>query len=139
MWLLILWLSLPREHLHVAVPVDPIYEYIQEEVDKYPKSFITADIVMQVIKKESNFNDKAKGSLDEIGLMQVRPMHCKELGIKKEQLWNPETNIKAGVYILMKYAKGSKNVMETLAKYNAGPSNIKAGMEYAAAVLGMGI
>lgn len=103
---------------------------------------VNARLVLSLIITESNCRKRARGSSGEIGLTQVMPFHVKSLhraGILSEpkiaQLWDIGRNVRSGVYILMMQAVRSKTIKEALAKYNAGPKRVKAGMPYAQRVM----
>lgn len=126
-----------------------IVEAVEKELAKYASEDgvagqITAEHILAQIYVESLGDPKCRGSIDEIGLMQIRPLHVKSLysaGLlktpDKKHLWNVETNIRCGIYILMTYAKGSKTLAESFATYNAGLRRYKAGMGYARKVMGI--
>lgn len=104
---------------------------------------INARLVLSLIITESHCRKMARGTSGEIGLTQVMPFHAKSLyraGIlskpEPSQLWDIKKNIKSGVYILMMQARESKTLKEALARYNAGPKRVKAGMAYALKVMG---
>lgn len=103
---------------------------------------VNARLVLSLIITESNCRKRARGSSGEIGLTQIMPFHVKSLhraGILSEpkiaQLWDIGRNVRSGVYILMMQAVRSKTIKEALAKYNAGPKRVKAGMPYALRVM----
>lgn len=137
----------PRLSEHSAFQ---IYETVTRTIRKYhgdaryhagATAQITARMAVAIIARESTFDPKTRGSLGEIGLMQIYPKyHIKDLtrqGIIREQndLWNTETNINAGIHILMGYARTAASVEQALAIYNAGPNRWTAGKTYARAVM----
>ena len=95
-------------------------------------------LVKAIIAVESQFVSEAVSRCGALGLMQVMPATAEELGIKKEDLWDPETNISAGtdyLAFLFKTARrrpGKEGAEETLvvrrviAAYYAGPGALDA-------------
>ena len=115
-------------NINKALKFYPIIEQhcIEYNVDPL---FITA-----IIKAESNFRPKAKSKKGAIGLMQIMPSTAKEIAEKylnidnytEETLYEPELNIKLGVYyvkILSDIFNNNKNLI--LASYNAGLGNVQ--------------
>ncbi len=49
------------------------------------------------IRKESSFDPSAVSSCGAVGLMQLMPAKARDLGIAKEELFNPEKNLEAGI------------------------------------------
>lgn len=91
-------------------------------------------LIRAVIWRESRFRYNCRGSRGEIGLMQITENAAKEwaeanniAGLKKNELFNPETNIKVGTWYLKRSISrwsGKKNPLPyALAEYNAGRSN----------------
>lgn len=92
-------------------------------------------LVKAVIKRESNFKPRAKGSKGEIGLMQVTPTVGREFAEENEikdftpdDLFDPGFNVRVGCWYLGKamrrYRDFSDPVPFALAQYNAGASNV---------------
>ena len=91
-------------------------------------------LVRALIWRESRFNPLTHGDADEHGLMQVTPdvgqMWAKANKIenfKDDDLYDPETNIRAGTWYLnralKKWSQTDDPVTFALAEYNAGRSN----------------
>lgn len=90
--------------------------------------------LMAVIANESSFNPKARGSVGEIGLMQLRPETAKWVheklalkGVKStpQSLEDPVNNIKIGAaYLNMLREKFDSHGRLYLAAYNMGVSNV---------------
>lgn len=81
------------------------------------------EIADAVMKVESNYNPRARGSAGEFGIMQVMPPTARLLGHtgSNEDLAEPETNIKLGVrYLAEAYALAKGDLCTTLMKYRAG-------------------
>lgn len=100
------------------------------------------ELALAIIKKESNFNPKAKSSVGAVGLMQLLPETARWLGLKDtSKLTNPDVNIKYGIkymrYLFSQFAPGfdyeniskedisKKEVKKVIAAYNAGPGNVR--------------
>lgn len=66
-----------------------------------PHFGIDPNIAVAVSKQESSLNPKAVGTLNEIGLFQVRPKYSK---FSRSELFNPIINITEGLRML-KFAK----------------------------------
>lgn len=129
-----------------------IYEHINKIIKKYKQdpayqkgavSEITPKMAVAIIARESSFDPDTLGSLGEVGLMQIYPKyHIKDLkssGIitQKKDLWKIETNISAGIHILMGYARTARTAEQALAIYNAGASRWQHGKRYARTVLAL--
>ncbi len=91
-------------------------------------------LVRALIWRESRFNPLTHGEADEHGLMQVTPevgqMWAKANKVedfKDDDLYNPETNIRAGTWYLnraiKRWSQTDDPVTFALAEYNAGRSN----------------
>lgn len=92
-------------------------------------------LISAVIWKESRFDRTAVGAAGEIGLMQVMPLTAMEWagnnhiqGFTPAALFNPETNLHAGVWYLRKaitdWSSKKDPLPYALAQYNAGRSNV---------------
>jgi hypothetical protein len=93
-------------------------------IQTYAKSYgVPVDLAHAVVRVESNFNPKARGSAGEIGLMQIKPATARMMGYRgsAKGLYDPETNIKFGMkYIAMAHELGGGTTCGTILKYNAG-------------------
>ena len=107
-----------------------IFYYAQvNQVDPY--------LIAAVIKTESNFDNKAVSPKGALGLMQLMPdtaawiadqMGKKDL--KKQDLYNQETNIALGSWYLANLMKEFKgDTILVIASYNAGRGNVKEWLE----------
>lgn len=90
----------------------------------YAQAFgVPVDLAQAVIRVESNFNPKARGSAGEIGLMQIKPATARMMGYggSRAGLFDPETNIKFGMKYLAKAHQLSGGfTCGTILRYNAG-------------------
>lgn len=76
-----------------------------------------------IIKVESNYRVNARGSVGEIGLMQIRLQTARLMGYRgsAKNLYNPSENLKWGMKYLGKARKLAKgNMCGTILRYNAG-------------------
>lgn len=80
---------------------------------------VDPNLILKVIKVESKFNSKAKGSSGSIGLMQIIPKYHKKK-IHGRDLTKPEVNIDVGVsFLAEKLEDCDGNARCALMKYNA--------------------
>ena len=88
-------------------------------------------LTFAVIKAESNFNPDAVSKSNAIGLMQLIENTAIEVSdsinetLDKEQLYDPETNIKLGTKYLSELIKRYNSLELSLAAYNAGIGNVE--------------
>ena len=128
--ILLLILALFKLKDEVLKKLYPI-EY-SEYVYKYSEeNNIDPLLVFSIIKAESNFKRSATSNSGAIGLMQLMPETAKEMlqimgddYVIKEQLYNPEQNIKIGTKYYAWLFKKYNNEQLVLAAYNAGTGNV---------------
>ena len=79
------------------------------------------------IRQESAFNSKAVSSCGAVGLMQIMPATGQYLGVSREKLFDPETNLKTGIaYLKQQYDRFPEipdcpeRLKFALASYNGG-------------------
>ncbi len=103
-----------------------------EWVEKYSSEYGVAEhIVYSVIKVESGFDSAAVSHAGAVGLMQITPDTFEWvqflLGEKLERgmLYDPETNIKYGTYLLSYLFSEFGNWQTAFAAYNAGMARVK--------------
>jgi hypothetical protein len=83
---------------------------------------ITPALVVALIKVESGGDPRAVSPKQAVGLMQVRyPVWGGTLGVSYEELFDIDTNIRAGVSILNHYLRSHDAVTAALAAYNGTP------------------
>lgn len=115
--------------------------YLSIVLEESKKQGFDPEMVLAVIKKESQFNPKAKSSVGALGLMQIMPDTAKWLGLKNTtKLYDPVTNIRYGIkylrYLFSQFSEvdfsslskddiENQGVKKSIAAYNAGPGNIK--------------
>lgn len=101
---------------HISIAVNESYQ-------KYPilKAFKKKEI-LNLIKKESGFNDKAVSHKGAKGIMQLMPATAQRMGVK--DAFNPYDNTRGGLkylaYLLHKY----KDKEFALYAYNTGETNL---------------
>ena len=103
-----------------------------EYVEKYSKEYeIDPYMTYAIIKAESNFKENSKSTSNAIGLMQIMESTATEtaskmdLNITEEDLFEPELNIKIGLYyfaILLEKYNGNEKL--AIIAYNAGIGNV---------------
>ena len=116
-----------------------LYPYpYQEEVRQFSEEYhVDSDLVVAVIKTESNFKQEAKSHRGAVGLMQIMPdtgkWIAKRLGDEEfsvAKLREPETNIRYGIWYLSELQQEFEhNPILVLAAYNAGRGNVKEWMK----------
>ena len=83
---------------------------------------VPASFVHAVVKRESNYNPKAKGG-SALGLMQIKPATARGLGYQGDAagLFDPATNLKYGVaYLAGAYRTAQGNLTQAYGYYNRG-------------------
>lgn len=81
------------------------------------------ELVLGIVKIESNFNPECRSRVGATGLMQVMPRTGKQMECGSD-LEDPKTNVECGCKILKRYLDlYDGNVIYGLAAYNAGPGN----------------
>jgi soluble lytic murein transglycosylase len=117
-----------RAHQPSENRYDPIIARVSQDAGVDPF------LVRALIRRESNFNPLTHGTADEHGLMQVTPevgqiwaKANKIADYKDDDLYDPETNIRAGVWYLNRSLRRWNQTDDpatfALAEYNAGHSN----------------
>lgn len=107
-------------------PVPPVLAKspYSELISQYAKTYgVPVDLAHAVVRIESNFNPKARGSAGEVGLMQIKPATARSIGYKgsTQALYDPETNIRYGMkYLAMAHELGGGETCGTILRYNAG-------------------
>jgi len=91
--------------------------------EKAAQHELEAELVLGVVKVESNFNPECRSRVGATGLMQVMPRTGKHMECGSD-LEDPETNVECGCRVLKRYIDlYDGNVIYGLAAYNAGPGN----------------
>ncbi len=118
-------------YLRLFYPVD-YYENIQNQASKYN---LSPELVLAVVRTESNFKKDVVSSAGAVGLMQVMPKTFNWLQKKKsgtiefaeDSLYTPDTNIEYGCYYLWLLLQHYKNnEILAICAYNAGIGTVDA-------------
>jgi soluble lytic murein transglycosylase-like protein len=107
-----------------------VYSMYRESIDYWSSEYsVPVNVIVAVIRVESNGNPEAWGSVGEVGLMQITPRAFAD--VKKEhsftctprELWSVDTNIRTGTaYLAMlkrKFPK-RKGWDAAIRSYNVG-------------------
>jgi hypothetical protein len=87
---------------------------------------VDANLVMAVLTVESDGNPNSVSSAGAMGLMQLMPGTCSDLGVADP--YDPDENIRGGVALLARHARRYKgDLQKVLAAYNAGPRHADDG------------
>ena len=94
-------------------------------------------LIGAVILHESNGNPEAVGDAGLArGLMQLHKVACEQVGFDWGDMFVPEQNIACGTaYLRWCYDHVTPDWFWALAAYNQGPTVIRRGYDYAAAVM----
>ena len=116
-----------------------LYPYpYQEEVRTYAKKYhVDSNLVVAVIKTESNFKPDAVSHRGAIGLMQLMPATAEWIAgqlndesFSVQKLYEPDLNIRYGIWYLAELQEEfDNNPVLVLAAYNAGRGNVREWME----------
>ena len=103
-------------------------EYVTVYAEKYG---VPENLVYSVIRTESDFESGAISRVGAVGLMQIIPSTFKWLTndilfehLNEGMLFDPETNIRYGTYLLKRLYDRYGDWNEALAAYNAGPGRV---------------
>ncbi len=108
--------------------------HYRELIEKYADEYdIDPYLVVAIMKNESKFNPKAVSRKDAKGLMQIAQITgewaSEKLNIQnysEDMLFDPEQNIRIGVWYLSVLKKEFGNNIEVIvAGYNAGNGNVR--------------
>lgn len=109
--------------LKKAYPVR-YYDYVSENSERFN---VEKELILAIIKSESNFRQNAESKAGAIGLMQIMPETFEWLQTYKlvtlldvGHLKDPQTNIKYGAYLLSILKKRYNTIVEVVCAYNAG-------------------
>lgn len=98
---------------------------IETAVNTASKKYgVDKDLIMAVIKQESDFNPKVVSHAGAMGLMQLMPENCEDLGINNP--YDIKENVNGGTKFLKDMLEKYSNSKElALAAYNAGPGTLR--------------
>ncbi len=114
------WLADMSRRLQRWLP-DPIYrlELLKTVHEEAMRFDLDPELVLAVMQVESAFDRYAVSHMGAQGLMQVMPFWKKEIGHPRDNLFQPETNIRYGCTVLKHYLDHTNgNVQRALARYN---------------------
>lgn len=96
----------------------------EDLIEKYAElNGVEPELAHAIIRVESNYNPKIRGSAGEVGLMQIKPATARMMGYRggAKGLYDPETNLRYGMkYLAMAQELGGGETCGTVLKYNAG-------------------
>ena len=102
-----------------------------EYVEKYSSEYgVDKYLVYSIIKTESKFHTRAISSKKAKGLMQITDKTAawgrQELGLGDADIYDPETNIRIGIWYLGKLQKEFRGEYKlVIAAYNGGSGNVR--------------
>ncbi|MFC5604626.1 lytic transglycosylase domain-containing protein [Sporosarcina koreensis] len=103
-----------------AISENGFSDFIRRAAETYN---LPENLILSVIKQESNFNSSAVSGAGAIGLMQLMPGTARLLGVRDG--FDPEQNIMGGAKYLRQMLDQFGNIETALAAYNAGPGNVR--------------
>lgn len=109
----------------------------ESQIEKYAQEYdVDVNLVYAVINTESGFDKDVVSSAGAVGLMQVTQetgeFIAKKMELtdfKTEDLQDPETNIRMGIFYLSYLTTLYDDEINVLAAYNAGPNRVKTWLE----------
>jgi len=137
--------------LALAVGIGFLYQKIWDKIDRarYPQDYsefvekysaeygVPDYIIYSVIKVESGYKSNAVSHAGAVGLMQIMPdtfdwvMMLRNEELSEGMLYDPETNIKYGTYLLSYLYTEFGNWNTVYAAYNAGMTRVRGWLENA--------
>jgi soluble lytic murein transglycosylase-like protein len=107
----------------LASTVGEVDGLIAEAVGEFrPIWPVRPELVRAVIRIESAGDPKAVSHAGARGLMQVMPATGRRLGVEPGELFDPRTNVRAGVkYLALLLERYQGDLVSALVAYNAGP------------------
>lgn len=96
---------------------------------------VDGNLILAVIKAESNYRENVRSAKGAIGLMQIMPATAQFIAQKlgeeynENQLNDYRTNIRYGTYYLSYLSERFSDTETKLAAYNAGEGNVKSWLE----------
>ncbi|MBR2622230.1 MAG: lytic transglycosylase domain-containing protein [Clostridia bacterium] len=109
----------------------------QTYVERYAKQYnVPENLIYAVIRTESDFKPDAVSSAGAVGLMQIMPSTFRWLSddmlgedLEDGMLYDPETNIRYGVYYLRRLYDRYNDWPTACAAYNAGSGRVDGWLE----------
>jgi soluble lytic murein transglycosylase-like protein len=104
------------------IPEGPYGSLIYEAARKHQ---VNPQLVAALIRQESAGNVRAMSHKGARGLMQLMPATARRFGVRKEQLFDPQHNLEAGVrYLSWLVDQFPNDLAKILAAYNAGENAV---------------
>lgn len=106
--------------VYIDVPLsNDLQDFIGKLADEYD---VPSEVVLAIIKHESNFDRYAVGGEGEMGLMQIHPCNTLQLYEKLgvSDLFDQEENILSGIYLLSNVFHKYDTTAMALMCYNCG-------------------
>lgn len=104
------------------IPEGPYGALIYEAAKKHQ---VNPRLVAALIRQESAGNIRAVSHKGARGLMQLMPATARRFGVRKEQLFDPQHNLEAGVkYLSWLVDQFPNDLAKILAAYNAGENAV---------------
>ena len=123
-----IYFILPHIKNHVDKTGYPL-KYADTVLSEAEKRGVSPSLCFAVILVESGYNEKAVSAAGAKGLMQITDdtaaWIAAAMGETAGDLFDPETNIRYGVWLLRKNLDDFGSVREALAAYNAGRSRVR--------------
>ena len=118
-------ISVPKAYQKMTKTSRYASSSVRSLVERYASNWhLDPDLVLAVIKRESNFNADAVSSAGACGLMQLMPGTAQDMGVT--DIFDPAQNIAGGTQYLAKMLElFNGDIRLALAGYNAGPENVK--------------
>lgn len=126
--------NVPPEFWEIVYPFHFFPTIIREAVNYDVDPWL----VVALIKHESNFDPHAASNVGAIGLMQIMPETARKIAadmniptdISKQELYNPELNIRLGVFHIKQLVDTfENNWVPAVCSYNAGAGPVKKWMQ----------
>ena len=125
-----------RASIAVALPKDLQRVTTAEQLSTSVRQMATTrklppELLLAIIRHESNFDPLARSSAGAVGLMQLMPDAAKQSGLSisksKDEREEPMRNIQAGLDYLswLRETYNIRTVEDLLGAYNAGPGRLK--------------
>ncbi len=103
-------------------------EHLDNVIFYSNKYGVDKNLVLAVMKTESNFKTNALSSKGAVGIMQIMPKTAefisRELNRESYDLKDEKTSIEFGVYYISYLSKKFKNEHEVICAYNAGEGKV---------------